>query len=119
MSRSERAALALVEDAVRHGMSEREAAYWREVVADPCGCAEGMAVGVVGAAAAAVAAGGPVSLVVLAGAGFAGGAVVGKVFGVARGLRVVRFQREQLAQRVVEVSTARPFVRRASSASRL
>ena len=118
MSRSERAALALVEDAVRDGMSEREAAHWREAVADPCGCAEGMVGGLaLGAVtAAAVLPAGPVGVLLLGGAGFAGGAILGKVVGVARGLRLARFQREQLAQRAAEVAVARPSVRRASRA---
>jgi hypothetical protein len=102
MSRSEGAALALVDRGVGLGMGEREAEHWRRVVVDPCGCAEGLAgalaLGVLGVVV------GPATVGVLAGAGvgLAVGAVGGKVYGVARGLVLVRAQRRELGRRVAD-----------------
>lgn len=103
MSRSEQAALLLVERGVGLGMGAREAAHWRSVVADPCGCAEGLAGALVlGVAGAAL---GPLTVGVLAGtgAGLLVGAVSGKVYGVARGLVLVRAQRRELGRRLADL----------------
>jgi hypothetical protein len=85
-------------------MGAREAAQWRIVVADPCGCAEGLAGAVALSVAGAVL--GPVTVGVLAGTGvgLVVGAVSGKIYGVARGLVLVRAQRRELCRRVMELN---------------
>jgi hypothetical protein len=106
MSHSERAALLLVDRGVGVGMGAREAAHWRSVVADPCGCAEGLAGAVALGVAGAVL--GPVTVGVLTGTGvgLVVGAVSGKIYGVARGLVLVRAQRRELRRRVMELDSS-------------
>jgi|GEM_PF-5871417 len=109
MSRSEAQALGLVAEAVTSGvMSDREAQFWREAVRDPCGCREGLILGVVAAVGTTLSRPGAMAPVLVRGvAGFVVGALSGKVYGVAQGLRLVRHQRAELAHRVaaLEVPT--------------
>jgi hypothetical protein len=106
MSRSEQQARAVIAEAVGAGsLSPAEAAYWSTAVKDPCGCAEGLAGGVVVSGVAVGLRGRSLPSVLLAGAaGFGLGAVGGKVVGVARGLPLVRHQRAELGRRVAELS---------------
>lgn len=107
MSRSEARAFEAIDRGLAVGMTEREAAIWRQAVTDPCGCIEGLGLGM---------------LIALAGRnralgghrgrgtvlGFLAGAAVGKVIGVTRGLPLVKYQRAELDRRVAELRTAAP-----------
>ncbi|CAN5742997.1 hypothetical protein BH24ACT5_BH24ACT5_27250 [soil metagenome] len=101
MSPSEAAALVAIERGVAAGMSEREAEMWREAVRSPCGCAEGLALGLLVALGSGCVASKRAAKLI----GFAVGAAVGKVIGTVRGLPLVRFQRAELDRRVRELAT--------------
>lgn len=110
MSRSEDQALAVVDEAAASGiLSRREADYWREAVKTPCGCAEGLVGAGLGAAAAAAVRHDSLAEVIVSGTvGLVVGAVAGKVYGVAKGLHLVRHQRTELGRRVADLTaTAR------------
>src|SRR3954468_4107323 len=102
MSRSELRARDLVAEGLASGLlSPSEAAYWSAAVKDPCGCAEGLAAGLLVSGGAVCLRGRSwPSVVRTAVAGFGLGAVSGKVVGVARGLRLVRHQRAELGRRL-------------------
>ena len=97
MSRSEVEALELVERARTLGMSDTEAARWRAEVADPCGCQEGLTAALAATPAAMLLLPGPMWLV--APTGFLVGALLGKAFGIARGMPLVRTRRADLLRR--------------------
>lgn len=92
-----------IDRGIRAGMDEREAAYWREAVTDPCGCTEGLLGGLVTGVSLALK---PLSIGTRVSGGVRGflvGALAGKAVGVARGLGLVRHQRRALTRRVDEL----------------
>jgi len=99
-------------------MSDREAAYWRHAVTDPCGCTEGLFGGLITGVSLA---GRPASggMATLSGVGgFVVGALAGKAIGVARGLRLVRYQRRALTRRVAELERLQHHAQELTTASR-
>jgi hypothetical protein len=103
MLRSETLALREIDRGIEAAMSDREAAYWRQAVADPCGCTEGLLGGLIsGVSLARRPVYGGTRMRVGIG-GFVVGALAGKAIGVARGLRLVRYQRQALTRRVDEL----------------
>ena len=108
MLRSETLALREIDRGIEAAMNEREAAYWRQAVADPCGCTEGLFGGLItGVALAQRPVNGGMRIGIGIG-GFVAGALAGKAIGVARGLRVVRYQRQALTRRVDELERLKP-----------
>jgi hypothetical protein len=102
MSPSEAAAAEAIDRGLALGMSEREAAMWREAVRAPCGCAEGLALGLIfGLGSRRVVKRRYAKLI-----GFTLGAGVGKIIGTIRGLPLVRFQRNELDRRILELSAS-------------
>jgi hypothetical protein len=103
MSRSEDQALLAIERGIAAGMSDREAAYWRDAVKDPCGCTEGLVGGLLASVALRPGVGWQAGIV-----RFIVGALIGKVVGVVRGLPLVRYQRSALDRRISELQASGP-----------